>query len=245
MTLQRKINKLINIVQTGHYFKALFCHRVAAGVEHADILKHLRGENFQAVVDIGANRGQFALVAHEHFPNARIISFEPLGEPAEIFRQVFALVPGVVLYEIAIGPAEKKTPIHISFADDSSSLLPISNLQNDLFPGTAEKETRIIQVKPLDAVLGEKDITSPASLKLDVQGFEMAALEGCKSLLPLFSYLYIECSFVELYEGQALAHEVISYLNQLDFVLTSVCNLCYDKKGIAIQADFLFSQKNR
>ena len=242
--LEKKIGKLFKIFQSTYYIKALVKNGVAAGVEHAKVLGHLKSSNFQTIVDIGANRGQFALVVRKHFPDAMIVSFEPLKEPAALFRRVFSSDPQVVLYEMAIGSEEKKMAIHVSRADDSSSLLPITVLQNSLFPGTAEKETRSIQVKPLDAVLSAKDFKSPALLKMDVQGFERDALEGCKSLLASFSYIYVECSFVELYAGQSLAHEVISFLSEFGFVLDGVYNLGYDKEGIAIQGDFLFKKEN-
>ena len=194
---------------------------------------------FKHCLILARNRGQFALVARRCFPNAKIISFEPLKEPAAIFRNVFKSDPVVVLHELAIGPSYERMAIHVSRQYDSSSLLPITSLQSDLFPGTGEKEVRAIQVKPLDAVLDPKDIKRPALLKLDVQGFERKALDGCRSLLPVFSYVYVECSFVELYAGQSLAHEVISFLNGFGFVLAGVYNLSYDKQGIAIQGDFL------
>ncbi len=194
----------------------------------------------QTVVDIGANRGQFALIARSCFSEAEILSFEPLKEPAAIFRKVFISDSKVKLHEFAIGPYEKNTTIHVSSADDSSSLLPISSLQNNLFPGTAEKETRIIIVKPLGAVLSKLDIKKPALLKMDVQGFEKEALEGCKSLLASFSYIYVECSFVEFYVGQSLAHEIILFLDEAGFILTGIHNISYDRDGAAIQGDFLF-----
>lgn len=240
--IQEKFKKLIRILQTPHLIKVLLLHGVAAGVEHSGVLKSLHSENIRTFIDIGANRGQFALIAHELFPEAKIVSFEPLRNPANVFRRVFALVSGIVLHEIAIGPADENKIIHISSSDDSSSLLPISSLQDKLFPGTAEITTSIIQTKPLDAVIGAKDISSCSFLKMDVQGYELEALAGCKSLLPLFEYLYIECSFVELYIGQALAHEVISFLVQFNFVLKGIYNLHYDKNGIAIQADFFFAR---
>jgi FkbM family methyltransferase len=240
--IKEKFKKLIRIFQTTHFVKVLLLHGVAAGVEHSGVLNSLRGENFQTIIDIGANRGQFALIAHELFPAAKIVSFEPLRNPANVFRRVFAFVPGIVLHEIAIGPAEENRIIHISSSDDSSSLLPISNLQNKLFPGTSEKTTSVIQAKPLDSVIGANEISSCSFLKMDVQGYEIEALAGCKSLLPSFKYLYIECSFVELYIGQALAHEVISFLVQFNFVLKGIYNLHYDKNGLAIQADFLFAR---
>lgn len=217
---------------------------VAASVEHSPILNYLSSQHLQTVVDIGANRGQFALVASRCFQHAKIISFEPLKEPAAVFRRVFTSNPAVILHELAIGPEDKKMTIHVSHADDSSSLLPISALQNRLFPGTAEKEVRTVQVSPLDAILGVEEIQKPALLKVDVQGFEKEVLGGCKSLLHLFSYIYVECSFVELYVGQSLAHEVISFLDGFGFILSGIYNLSYDKNGIAIQADFLFKNKN-
>ena len=97
------------------------------------MLDHLNSIYFQTVVDVGANRGQFALVARRQFPKARIISFEPLVEPAAVFRRVFKSDPLTSLHQIAIGPEEKKLPMHVSRADDSSSLLSISDLQSSLF----------------------------------------------------------------------------------------------------------------
>lgn len=242
MIITEKAVKLGRILRTAYYRGALLRHLTAAGVEHAALLNHLGRQAIGYVVDIGANRGQFALVARRCFPSAKIISFEPLKEPAGIYRKVFANDPQVVLHEMAIGPEENEVPMHVSRADDSSSLLPISELQNKLFPGTAEKEMRIVAVKPLEAVLGEADIMTPALLKIDVQGFEREVLEGCRSLLHCFSYVYVECSFMELYKGQALAHEVIDLLRSFGFLLSGIYNLSYDKKGIAIQGDFLFKR---
>ncbi|MCD4671765.1 MAG: FkbM family methyltransferase [Anaerolineaceae bacterium] len=233
--------KLLSILQVAFYRKALVSYGVAASVEHDVLLCNL-GKEIKCVIDIGANRGQFALAARKNFPDARIISFEPLSEPAAVFTSLFQSDPLVTLHEIALGPESNEMTFHVSNADDSSSLLPISTLQNELFHGTDEKEVRKVIVKPLDAVLCEEDIQAPALLKMDVQGFEKEALQGCKKLLPLFAYLYIECSFVELYVGQSLVHDVIAFLSEYGFGLSGIYNLCYDGKGLAVQGDFLFSR---
>ena len=238
--VMRRIFKLYRILSNPYFYNAL-AKGVAAGVEHLHLLRHI---SCNYVVDIGANRGQFALVARKSFPQARIVSFEPLAEPANLFRRVFQSDPSVILHECAVGPREQEAVIHVSTADDSSSLLPISSAQTSLFPGTGEKETRAIQVKPLDSVLRAADIQKPALLKMDVQGFELQALEGCRSLLPSFSYVYVECSFVELYSGQSLAHEIIDFLKTFGFILSGVYNVYHDKKGMAVQGDFLFRKKD-
>jgi len=237
-----KCSKLAGIMAESVWRRTLFTQRVAAGVEHAGVLRNLGIVN--TIVDIGANRGQFALAVRQCFPSAKIFSFEPLPVPAGIFRRVFAGDARVILHESAIGPQVDKANIHISARDDSSSLLPITERQNALFPGTAEAGYQSIQVTPLDAMLVSEDIEDPALLKLDVQGFELQALKGCESLLHRFPWVYAECSFVELYERQALSDEVIAWLRERGFKLSGVYNMSYDREGRAIQADFLFARRD-
>jgi len=231
-----KLFKLIQLIIHG-YFPILLRTKVAAGIEHTKVLAPL---NCKHVVDIGGNRGQFALVARKCFPQAKIDSFEPLSEPAACFQSVFYADPNTKLHRLAIGSKEEDVEIHISSRDDSSSLLPITETQSTLFPGTGECSTRIIHVAPLKSVLSENEIQEPALLKIDVQGFELEVLYGCEELIEKFRYLYVECSFVELYEGQALADEVISFLHERHYILNGVYNLCYDIQGKAVQADFFF-----
>jgi len=236
-----KLKKLIGIVKEPLFIRALL-NGAAAGVEHRKILANL--SVCRHVVDIGANRGQFALISRHCFPNAKIDSFEPLKEPSEIYKRVFANDDLSCLHRFAVGPEKAESIIHVSSRDDSSSLLPISEGQISLFPETFEKETRVIRVVPLDEVLSGSDILSPALLKIDVQGFELSALHGCSSLLHNFQYIYVECSFVELYLGQAFADEIIRFLINYNFRLVGVYNMHYDKFGKAIQADFLFESSD-
>jgi len=70
---------------------------------------------------------------------------------------------------------------------------------------------------------------------------ELAALKGCEDLPDCFDYVYAECSFMELYEGQAMADEVIAYLRTHGFQLQGIYNMSCDRQGRAIQSDFLFS----
>jgi FkbM family methyltransferase len=216
--------------------RALFKNMVMAGVEHKAVINR----PLSTIVDIGANRGQFSLAARQWAPQSKIISFEPLAAPAALFRKVFASDDSIKLYEAAIGPTAIDDVMHISARDDSSSLLPISSLQDKMFPGTSEVGTVNVRVAPLCTFVNESDIVSPAMLKLDVQGYELDALRGCESLLHKFDWIYCECSFVELYSGQSLAADVINWLFDRGFTIQGFYNPSYDRDGQAIQADFLF-----
>lgn len=215
---------------------------VAAGIEHKKVLMSLN--NISIIIDIGANKGQFALISRHFFPDAKIISFEPLEKPARLYQSVFLEDKNAILHQVAIGTEVTEKIIHVSGKDDSSSLLPISSLQNDMFPGTAEVDLLKIKVAPLHNFILSSEIQFPALLKIDVQGYELKALKGCEDLLENFNYIYVECSFMELYEGQSYAQDVIIYLEQQDFVLKGTYNMSYDKKGNAVQADFLFINRN-
>lgn len=238
--LTAKGRKLAGILAVPAWRDALRRHRVAAGVEHAVVLRQLDG--CQTVVDIGANRGQFALVARHCFPAAAIVSFEPLPGPAAVYRALFAGDDRARLVEAAIGSEPGEATIHLSARDDSSSLLPITARQNALFPGTAEAGTAAIRVARLADHVSAADLAAPALLKLDVQGFELPALAGCEALLDRFAWVYVECSFVELYAGQAFADAVIAWLRERGFALRGVYNMAYDIEGPAVQADFLLGR---
>ncbi len=239
-SLLRKIGKSVLLVRRSLYRNALQ-YGVAAAIEHEQLLASL---DCTTVIDIGANRGQFALVGRHCFPHARIFSFEPLPEPAAVYRQVFSHDSEAVLYDSAIGPKPEQRTMQVSARDDSSSLLPISSLQREIFPGTNEVGTVDVRVAPLNAFVREDDFVGPAMLKLDVQGFELEALRGCESLLSRFDWVYCECSFVELYSGQKLAAEVIDWLSGKGFQIKGIYNPVYDREGRAVQADFLFRRND-
>lgn len=233
-----RLQKLLQILRDPFLTRALL-QGAAAGTEHRPLLQTL---SCACVVDVGANRGQFALIARKTFPQAFIHSFEPLQEPAQVFQRIFAHDDKVKLHPCAIGEKESTAEFHVAKDDDSSSLLPAAQSQTDLFPGAAESEVRTVSVLPLSRVLPAESVPANSLLKIDVQGFELEVLKGSQDLLDRFAYLYIECSFIELYQGQALAHEVIAWLAQRGFILSGIHNLYYEN-GRAVQGDFFFTKQ--
>lgn len=84
---------------------------------------------------------------------------------------------GDALYLFA-GPSEAGTAtMHVSAPADSSSLLPISDRQSELFPVTEEVGITDVETGPLAQFVGADD------------------------LLACFEHVYVEASFEALYEG--------------------------------------------
>ena len=233
-----KLAKLNQALRSPMLLRALWHHRVLAGAEHRLVFSR----PLATIVDVGANRGQFALAARRWAPAARIISFEPLPGPAGIFRSLFSGDPQVQLHQAALGRRTEQRIMHLSEKDDSSSLLSISSLQTTLFPGTAEIGALSVHVGPLSEFIDAHELQAPAMLKLDVQGSEYEALLGCQPMLSHFQWVYCECSFMELYVEQKLAPEVIALLAGNGFSLAGVYNPAYDDAGHCVQADLLFSK---
>jgi FkbM family methyltransferase len=218
-------------------------HGVAPSFEHFEILQGLN--NIKCLVDIGANVGQFSLLCKIVHPNAAIHAFEPLKGAADTFLNVLGHAANVQLHRHAIGSKAADQYINVTARSDSSSLLA-PDAQSQIFPGTHAVSKETVRVLPLQDVLSDADILSPALLKIDVQGYEGEVLKGSERLLDSFDWIYCEASFVELYSEQPLADEIISWLAARSFRLVSVSSdseVLYE--GRTVQADFLFKRLNK
>jgi FkbM family methyltransferase len=210
---------------------------VAPSIEHVGVLRRLAVDR---IIDVGANRGQFSLACRLTLPNVPIVAFEPIPKEAAVFREAHKGCQHVQLIEVALGESESSATLHLSRSADSSSLLPITQ-QSEYFQQTDEVGTLNVPVKTLDKVSLDWTPSRRQLLKLDVQGFELKVLQGAKRFLSECIYVYVECSEVELYEGQALRKEVESFLGSQGFQRASRHNELFHK-GELIQADYLFER---
>jgi FkbM family methyltransferase len=218
--------------------RAALRHGVAPSFEHFEILKGLG--KIKCLVDVGANVGQFSLLCKIVHPKAYIHAFELLNKAANTFKKVLGRHPDIVLHIHAIGSEATNQSMNVTARADSSSLLAL-DAQSRIYPGTHVVSQEAVCVKPLQDVLRDEDILSPALLKIDVQGFEGEVLKGGEGLLETFDWIYLEASFVELYSGQPLADEIIGWLAARGFRLVSVnCDGFIRQEGKTVQADFLF-----
>lgn len=215
------------------YWRALAA-LVKPSVEHRRALRHLQP---RTVIDVGANKGQFAYLANSLWPQARIVSFEPLPRPRD--RLASLMGKRITIHDCALGETEGAATIHIASREDSSSLLPLGR-QSELFQ---MREVGVIKVpvRRLDDVMTES-LSRPALLKVDVQGFEYEVLKGASRLLEQIDWVYVEASFIELYHGQRLAVDVVELLAVHGFQEVGRYNELEDA-GKVVQADILFASR--
>ena len=226
-----RLRKYLKLLQTPASWPALR-HGVAATLDHDTALA---GESFATVIDVGANKGQFAVYARIHWPNAQLICFEPLPEPRAKLQRVTG--GQAKIYDCALGAEPGEGSMHLATRTDSSSLLALGARQKAIFGMEASGQFQV-PIKRLDACISTP-LPRPALLKIDVQGFELEVLKGATDLLPHIDAVYVEVSYIELYEGQALHEEIERFLIDAGFTLEGRYNT-HLYQGKPVQADLLF-----
>lgn len=233
-----RLAKIFTSIRYPQCWRAL-SRGVAPSIEHFPVLRRLPVDG---VIDVGANRGQFTLACRIALPDVPVIAFEPIPGEAEIYSAIHGDVTRITLVRCALGEARSDATLHLSQSRDSSSLLPIGQLQSELFPQTSEVGTISVPVQTLDDSLPLMKGRSHQLLKLDVQGYELNVLRGARAVLPLCSHVYAECSEVALYDGQSLRPDVSKFLEEHGFSESGAFNHHY-RGAELIQADYLFSRK--
>ncbi|HUG46685.1 MAG TPA: FkbM family methyltransferase [Sphingomicrobium sp.] len=231
------MKKALRLVTRPAFVRAALVERVAAAIEHMEVIRTCRSGT---LIDVGANKGQFSLAFRAIYPEARIIAFEPLSDAATTFERIFRSDPLAAIHKTALSDRHGAADFFVATRDDSSSLLkPGTNQEAAFGVGTAAKVE--VPLRRLGECVDLHDLNRPIFVKVDVQGGELEVLRGCDQL-ELVDYLYIELSYVELYEGQPLFDEVTSYLSSRGFELAGTFNQAVTEAFGLTQADFLFKR---
>lgn len=184
------------------------------------------------IVDIGAQELEgeqhvYAALGAHGLP-CQVIGFEPLEDKLSLRRRHDG--GSVRLYPNFIGDGQPHL-FHINEPDATSSLLPLNQALNGALVELSHlrtARTEQVQTSRLDDVL--LDTAGVDFLKLDIQGFELPALQHAGAVLARTAVIHCEVSFAPIYAGQALFSEVETLLRAqgfhfLDF--SSACRYAY------------------
>lgn len=232
-----RMGKALRLLSRRHFARAALTRRVAAATEHLPAIAHTAAAT---LIDIGANKGQFSLAFRALRPKAAIVAFEPLPAAADRFQRLFGSDSRVTLHRFALSHEAGNAEFHVTDRADSSSLLKPGRGQAEAFGVRCDATIRV-PVRRLDASVDLAAMARPILIKIDVQGAELGVLKGCDTLEQA-DFIYVELSFVELYEGQPLQGEVAAYLAGRGFVLAGIFNQVMTGRFGPTQADFLFKR---
>ena len=202
----------------------------------------LKNMPIRTVIDIGANRGQFARYISAIFPNAKIFCFEPLPEPyAELQHWAEHQGGRVVTMNVALG-AESREVTMIMHEDhsSSSSILHTTEITGKLYPQTRKKREIQVKQKTLDEALSPNDLESNVLIKMDVQGYEDRVIAGGRYVFSKSHSCITEISLDTLYQGQATFSGLISEFSKLGYLYHGNIDQKYGDDGHCVFLDALF-----
>ena len=189
----------------------------------------------QEIVDIGANKGQFAKIARFCWPRAFIDSYEPDALAGAAFVREHGADRRIRLHQFALGEKAGILTIHCgSTSEQNSALIEIQ---------TDSSRTFEVRVERLDDVANEGR-GGVRMVKIDVQGFEMHVLGGAEAFLQATQFVLVEVSLMDMFVGGAKPEEIWSWLRQHGFDYRAVLDCYYDPTtGTMLQMDVLFRKR--
>jgi FkbM family methyltransferase len=158
------------------------------------------------VLDVGANKGQFACLIRKAGYNGKIISFEPLSDAhAQLLIAAQRDPLWTVASRCALGASGGKVQINIAANSESSSILNMLERHSAGAPESKYVGKETVTMTTLDDLLDrEPDLADTAiALKLDTQGYEAEVLAGLDKWSGNVEVIMTEMSLVVLYQGQA------------------------------------------
>lgn len=170
----------------------------------AQLVAALHHNAVDAVLDVGANVGQYGGLLREQGWQGPIVSFEP-GCAAHKALSARAAGDGrwTVAPRIALAERAGEAVLHVSAESDMSSLLAQSALLRELSPSSGVAGEERVPTDRLDALpLVAETPWRRMFLKIDVQGAEPRVLGGAAGLWPRIAGVQLELSLMGLYEGE-------------------------------------------
>jgi FkbM family methyltransferase len=209
-------------------------------------VKLLESRRVNCVVDVGANDGGFATAIRRHGYAGRIISFEPLREPFKSLRKKAISDGNWETVQCAVGDAKREVTINVSGnKGQSSSALPMLEAHINAAPHARYIGTETVNQERLDSLLPQLGVRpdSRTFLKVDVQGYERAVLDGASNLFAdgAIIGLQLELSLVPLYGGAMTYREGLDRAESLGMTLVRLDPIFDDpKSGQTLQVDAVF-----
>ncbi|MEO8234788.1 MAG: FkbM family methyltransferase [Flavobacterium sp.] len=193
------------------------------------------------IFDCGANIGFVSYQFFKRFNNSKIHSFEP----------------NVVVYEKLVGILKKESENFtfnncgisntngiLEFYKNNNSGTSSFMQPNDFHMAHMARKYQKIDV-PIVSITdycSKNNIDEIGILKLDIEGFELKALQGCSNFLKQekIDFIFTEVNFVPTYQGQPLIEEIITYMRKYNYYPYNFYGINESDKRQSIITNILF-----
>jgi len=194
-----------------------------------------------AVVDVGARRGEYGLWLRRNGYEGWIFSFEPVGKSFAALSRRAEQDERWLVHRVALGRESGSADINVTEKTVFSSFLTPTSYASETFgsePTVTATET--VDMRTLDGVIDEllAHVTNPhVFLKLDTQGWDLEVLRGAPRSLASIAALQTEVAAQPIYEGMPSMRESLDYLEKSGFDVSGFFPVNLDSSLRAVEFD--------
>ena len=170
-----------------------------------------RGLPIHHILDVGAHKGDWSVLAATILPEATYYLVEPQEELRPEIEKFLARQKGKVFFG---GAGAEDGELTFTIWEDfaGSSFLPDEQ-------HAAGKAQKTVPVFSIDGLIARGEMPVPDICKIDVQGFEIEVLKGAGSIFGKTEVFILEASLFNFFPNQPLLHEIIAYMTQRGYVI--------------------------
>jgi len=200
-------------------------------------INHLRNLGYlpSVIVDAGVASGTPAL--YTNYPQTKTILIEPLDEYNNVINEILKRYPDFHYVKRALSDKDGLISFYSKEYKSGSS----EYLADD--ESTAEN-IRVESIT-LEQIIEEYNISSPALLKLDIEGSEKKVLLSSTDAVKQFNVIICEVTFIpRLNEAPAFA-EIQTIMTGIGYCVFDIVDIRYEKnKHNLFQADIVYIKKD-
>jgi FkbM family methyltransferase len=199
-------------------------------------------ESISFVIDGGANRGQWAREVVSKFPSLKVLSVEPITEAFSELKSSASKHVNWSVMNVALSKSAGRAMMHVANNGEQSSSLLNPDVHLMHYPTVGFTRTQETNLVTLDSIQIPQD--ARIYLKLDLQGNELAALQGGIMLLERVHAIELEVSTVRMYANQPTFLEIANFLDHHGFGVFTFSDPFRSVDGQCIYFDVLFRKES-
>lgn len=186
-----------------------------------------------AIIDVGAYQGNWTRLVRRVFPDVPVLMVEA-QESKRPFLEEICRELGGVRYERALLGRSDGLPVTFFEMETGSSMFSENS-------NVARHET-VLTTATLDSLTGP--VSSPAFLKIDVQGAELEVLAGAERVLAACEVVQLEVALLPYNEGAPDMREVLNYMAERGYSPFDISGYSRPNGIDLAQIDLLFARSD-
>ncbi len=173
-----------------------------------------RGISCEAVMDVGANKTHWSKTAITFFPNAKFYLIEPQTEMENRLKSFCQKHKNAQYFLLGVGNEEEEKMMTIWDDLAGSSFMP--QIDDKLLK---QGKQRSVPVSTIDLLIEKESLKIPDLIKMDIQGYELKALQGAASTFGKTKAYILEVALYEFMDGIPVFNEVTTFMQERGYII--------------------------